>query len=74
VALPNRKAHEMLVPEIKGHVRPEDVAIPVVDLLRRSERRKAISVKLRAVTGAPGAANRLAEHVLANVGSTRAGN
>lgn len=71
VAWPNRKANQMLVPEIKGLVRPEDVAISVVELLQREERRKAISAKLRAVMGAPGAAGRLAEHILTNVGSTR---
>ncbi len=71
VAWPNRKANQMLTPEIKGYVRPEDVAIPVVELLRRDEKREAIGAKLRAVMGAPGAAGRLAEHILTHVGSTR---
>lgn len=64
-ALPNRKAGEMLVPEVRGTVRPEDVAYPVVDLLRRSEKRKALGKRLREIMGEPGAADRLAEQVVA---------
>jgi lipid-A-disaccharide synthase len=61
----------MLVPEVRGQIRPEDVAISVVDLLRRPEKRKAIGAKLRAVMGNSGAAYRLADEVLAAVGTTK---
>ncbi len=63
-ALPNRKAGRMLVPEVRGHLQPADIAIPVVDLLQSGERRQALGRRLQELMGEPGAADKLAEAIL----------
>lgn len=65
VAWPNRKANEAVVPEVRGVLRPEDVALEAVQLLGDAKRRAAMSRRLRDVMGPGGAAGRVAERLLA---------
>lgn len=65
VAWPNRKAGEMVVPEVRGVLRPEDVAVEAVQLLNDERRRRAMSRKLQQVMGEPGAAEQVAARLLA---------
>jgi lipid-A-disaccharide synthase len=60
-AWPNRLAGEYVVPEVRGEVRPEDLAGKTVALLRDEEERKAMAMRLKAVAGETGAAGRLVE-------------
>ena len=60
-ALPNRKVQEELVPELKGELHPEDVAITVGNLMRHPEKMKGISDRLKQVMGSKGAAQMIAE-------------
>jgi hypothetical protein len=60
-ALPNRKAGEFLVPEVRGFIQPEDVAVPVLELLDSQEKRQAVGRRLAEVMGGAGAADRLAD-------------
>ena len=60
-ALPNRKAQAEVVPELKGELRPEDIAISVGDLMRHPERLRVISGKLKEIMGPSGAARMIAE-------------
>ena len=64
-ALPNQKAQEELVPEIKGELRPEDLAIAVGHLMRHPEKLKGISDRLKQVMGPSGAAYMIAETLAA---------
>lgn len=64
-ALPNRKAQAEVVPELKGELRPEDIAIAVGNLMRHPEKLKVISDKLKTVMGPNGAANMIAETLAA---------
>lgn len=64
VAWPNRKAGRMLVPEVRGILRPEDVALEAVQLLGDEKRRAAMRRRLQEVMGPEGAAGRVAERLL----------
>jgi lipid A disaccharide synthetase len=64
-ALPNRKAQAEVVPELKGELRPEDIAIAVGNLMRHPEKLKSISDKLKRIMGPSGAANMIAETLAA---------
>lgn len=64
VAWPNRKARDQVVPEVRGVLRPEDVALEAVQLLRDGRRRRAIRERLRQVMGPAGAAARVAERLV----------
>jgi len=63
-ALPNARAGRYIVPEIRGVLKPEDVASPLVELMRRPGRRQRMSAELKQVMGPPGAAN-VAEEIQA---------
>lgn len=65
VAWPNRKAGERIVPEVRGMLRPEDVALEAAPLLLDARRRASMSARLREVMGPAGAARRVAEQLLA---------
>lgn len=73
VAWPNRKAGELVVPEVRGVLRPEDVALEAVQLLADGKRRQAMRERLQHVMGPPGAADRVAERlaVAAKAGGVR---
>ena len=60
IALPNRKAGRAIVPEVRGVLRPEDVALEAARLLADGKARAAMRAELRQVMGAPGAAQRIA--------------
>lgn len=64
VAWPNRKAGELIVPEVRGVLRPEDVALEAVQLLGDDGRRAAMRERLREAMGPPGAAAKVAERLL----------
>lgn len=63
VALPNRKAGRAIVPEVRGILRPEDVALEAERLLADAKARSAMAAALREVMGPPGAARRIAERL-----------
>lgn len=65
VAWPNRKAGELVVPEVRGVLHPEDVALEAVQLLADGKRRRAMRERLREVMGPSGAAERVAERLAA---------
>ena len=64
-ALPNRKAQEEVVPELKGELRPEDVAIAVGNLMRHPDKLRAMSGRLKQIMGSRGAACMIAETLAA---------
>lgn len=64
VALPNRKAGQLIVPEVRGILRPEDVALEAARLLRDAQARESMGAALRAAMGPPGAAHRIAAQLL----------
>lgn len=65
VSITNQRAGRMIVPEIVGHVRPEDVVIPCVELLGDAARRDRMSRELREAAGLAGAADRVVQAVQA---------
>lgn len=66
-ALPNRRAGEEIVPELRGHVGPAEIAQAAIAWLRDPARREATAARLKIAVGAPGAAGRVAELTLAAV-------
>lgn len=72
-ALPNRKAERLLVPEVRGHIEPEDVLAPALTLLREPEKRQEIGRQLREVMGEAGASDRLAEGIVATANGSYGG-
>lgn len=64
LALPNIIAGEAVVPELRGAVEPADVAALMMSLLAAPDTRRDMSARLRAVAGAPGAADRIVELML----------
>lgn len=70
-ALPNRKAGRLLVPEVRGHIDPEDVLAPAVALLCEPERRQELGQQLREAMGQAGASDRLAEAIVAVASESR---
>lgn len=68
VAWPNRKAGTAVVPEVRGTLRPADVAGAVYELLTDEQRRGRMRGALQDVMGPPGAAGRVAERLLAVAG------
>lgn len=69
VAWPNRKAGTAVVPEVRGTLRPADVARAVRNLLKDEDRRQRMRDELRRVMGAAGAAGRIANQLLAVAGA-----
>jgi lipid-A-disaccharide synthase len=65
VALPNIMASEPVVPELRGVLKPGDVASTIVELLDDAPRRAAMATRLREIAGQPGAADRAADALLA---------
>ena len=66
-ALPNRRAQSQIVPELKGELHPEDVAIAVGNLMRNPEKMRTMSKQLKQVMGKPGAARIMAETIAATL-------
>jgi lipid-A-disaccharide synthase len=63
LAWPNIWAQEMVVPELVGKLRPQDVASIALDFLDHPEKLDEIRSKLRKVRGEPGAAQKIAQLV-----------
>jgi len=63
-AIPNIRAGEEIVPEVRGIIEARDVAREAIGLLQEPDRRTMISRKLKEIMGVSGAANRMAEVVL----------
>ncbi len=63
IALPNRKADEMIVPEMRGNLTAEDVAKKAVELLEDPELLSLTGKKLKKAMGLPGAAQKIAEEI-----------
>ncbi len=61
---PTAKPARMLVPEVRGILRPEDVALEAVQLLGDDEASAAMRRRLQEVMGPEGAAGRVAERLL----------
>jgi len=60
-ALPNQKAGAMLVPELIGLISAEQIAEQTTALLSNAYQRRMLSIQLRQVMGATGAAMRVAD-------------
>ncbi|MGF1515381.1 MAG: lipid-A-disaccharide synthase [Elainellaceae cyanobacterium] len=69
LAWPNIWAGEEIVPELVGHLQPQDVAQQLLDLLAHPEALAQMSHRLRQARGEPGAAARLASLVKAQIES-----
>ncbi len=65
LAWPNLWAGEEIVPELVGQLEPVAVAQQVMDYLEHPERLEEMRSRLRAVSGEPGAAQRLVDQVAA---------
>lgn len=65
VAWPNRKAGTRLVPEVRGHLEPDDVARVVLKLLHDPGGRAQLAERLTETMGPEGAAGKVVERLLA---------
>jgi lipid-A-disaccharide synthase len=63
VALPNRKAGKMIIPEMRGVLKAEDVAIKALEMLADKEELKRTGLELKDIMGKGGAAVRIADEV-----------
>lgn len=63
-SIPNIRAGREIVPEVRGKIRPEDVADEAIRLLKDKKRLSSISLELKKVGGVPGAASRVADVIL----------
>ena len=72
VAIPNRKAGRAIVPEVRGMLRPEDVAIEAARVLADPKGREAMRAALRQVMGPPGASQRIAARLIEMAGGSEA--
>lgn len=68
LAWPNLWAGEAIVPELVGNLKPEDISTLALDWLAHPETRDAVRDRLQRVRGKPGAAEKLAEIVVAELG------
>jgi lipid-A-disaccharide synthase len=59
LAIPNIIAGEQIVPEMRGRVEPGEVAVGIRSLLAADDDRRAMSARLKAVAGPPGAGERI---------------
>lgn len=62
-ALPNIKAKEEIVPEIRGIIDPALVAVKAVSLIKANDKRQEMSRALIRAMGQPGGAGRIAEEL-----------
>jgi lipid-A-disaccharide synthase len=62
-ALPNIKADQEIVPEIRGIIEPTAVALKAVALLKDEKKRAEMSKDLQRALGEPGAAHRITEEI-----------
>jgi lipid A disaccharide synthetase len=62
-ALPNRKAGEMVVPELRGDLKAADIASKALEMLSDPQKLAETGLLLKRAMGAPGAADRIAEEI-----------
>ncbi|MFA5839042.1 MAG: hypothetical protein WC890_00120 [Candidatus Margulisiibacteriota bacterium] len=62
-ALPNIKAKEEIVPEIRGIIKPEQIAAEAMKLLQNLPKRQTMSQKLLSCMGNAGAAQKIVEEI-----------
>jgi len=62
-ALPNIKADQEIVEEIRGVIDPQEVANKVIALLKDKPKREKMSAELLATMGAAGAAAKITEEI-----------
>jgi len=65
MALPNMIAGRRIVPELRGHIEPVDVAAQALGLLEDEDRRRKMVGECLEITAERGAAERIAAGVLA---------
>lgn len=63
VALPNMRAGECVVPEIRGVIKAEMVVTEAFDLLHNPQKRQSMSRKLKSIMGEKGAASQLVKTI-----------
>jgi lipid A disaccharide synthetase len=63
VALPNMRAGECVVPEIRGVIKAEMVVTEAFDLLHNPQKRQSMSQKLKSIMGEKGAASQLVKTI-----------
>ncbi|MFA5104283.1 MAG: hypothetical protein WC527_03835 [Candidatus Margulisiibacteriota bacterium] len=63
IALPNRKAGEMIVPELRGNLKAEEIAAKAIELLSDPEKLVLTGKRLKKAMGAPGAADKISEEI-----------
>ncbi len=63
IALPNRKAGAMVVPELRGVLDAEDIAEKAVEMMADPEKLNETGATLKKIMGSPGAADRIAEEI-----------
>ncbi len=64
IALPNRHAGELIVPELVGEISPDEIASQAAAMLGDEAALAVMEDKLRAAAGSPGAGERLAQLIL----------
>ncbi|MEA3485290.1 MAG: hypothetical protein U9R03_01115, partial [Candidatus Aerophobetes bacterium] len=69
--IPNIRAEEEIVPEVRGVIEAQDVAKEAIKLLKDPNRRNLISHKLKKIMGAKGAADRVVEAILNEASPTQ---
>lgn len=71
IAIPNKRARQKIVPELRGILRPEDVAIASFEVLRDKKRRARISSDLKAAMGERGASDGIVDAIVEVAGRWR---
>jgi len=71
VALPNIRAGKEIVPEIRGIIKPEEVAEKAVELLSHPDKLKEISCQLKELTRERGAKDKVVDVILETIDSVK---
>lgn len=69
-AIPNKRQRRFIMPEVRGILTAEDVAIKALELLQDTKARGRISLELKEAMGRPGAAESVASAVLGTLITT----
>ena len=62
-ALPNHRAEEEIVPEVRGILKPADISVVVAGLIEDPQKLRMISEKLKEITGIKGAGSKIAKTI-----------
>lgn len=63
-ALPNMKAKKMIMPEIRGKIKPKEVALKIEKMLSRKEELKTTSKELKEIMGNSSASEKITKRIL----------